>query len=82
MSPVENVPIAGDLLGIDYPISLDEFGPSSVTEVCRYAALPNVRMSITDSGRMAISGQYHMATAGQNLMSAHKPAPPASDAGS
>ena len=38
--------------------------------MCRYAALANVRLPITDSGRMAVSGQSFMATGGQNPMSA------------
>ncbi len=42
--------------------------------ICRYATLANVRLPITDSGRMAISGQSPMATSEQNPLSADKPA--------
>lgn len=38
--------------------------------MCRYAALANVRVPITDSGRVAASGQSFMAAGGQNPMSA------------
>ncbi len=38
--------------------------------MCRYAALANVRLPITVSGRVAVSGQPYTATDGQNQMSA------------
>ena len=38
--------------------------------MCRYAALANLRLPITDSGRMAVSGQSFMATGGQFQLSA------------
>ena len=47
--------------------------PTGTPDTCRYAALANVRLPITDSGRMAVSGQSFMATGGQNPMSADTP---------
>ena len=44
----------------------------SASQKCRYAALADEWSPITESGRMAISGQIYMATDGQILLSADR----------
>ena len=44
--------------------------PCSRASMCRYAALANVRLPITDSGPMALDRQFFMAVDGQKPMSA------------
>ena len=43
---------------------------AAASQECRYASLANASLTLTESGRLAISGQSNVATHGQNPMSA------------